>query len=750
VISVACSLIVTLGAAACERVEPPPKEAQWQAERPAPPKPELSFRDPELPIEERARDLVGRLTLEEKIAQLGYDAPAVDRLDVPAYNWWNEALHGVARNGEATVFPQAIALAATFDTDLVLEVATAISDEARAKFAVAQKAGNHGRYEGLTFWSPNINIFRDPRWGRGQETYGEDPYLTGRIGVAFVRGLQGDHPTYLKTAACAKHYAVHSGPEGLRHEFDAVPPKKDFYETYLPAFRDLVQEGRVEAVMSAYNRTYGEPCSGSELLLEDILREKWGFRGHVVSDCWALVDMHEHHKVTKTAAESAAKALKAGVNVNCGVVYKDALGEAVEQGLVTEKEIDEALVVLLQTRFRLGLFDPPGLNPYERIDESVIASEKHRRLARKAAARSIVLLKNRGNVLPLRKDAREYFVAGPYALDGNVLLANYHGVSAQLVTLLEGIVGHVALGTKVSYKHAFLADRESANPLDWSTGTAERADATIVTLGISGLIEGEEGESISSLHKGDREDIRVPENQLEYMRKLRAAGDKPIVVVLFGGSALAIPEVHELADAVLMAWYPGQEGGNAIADVIFGDASPSGRLPITFPRSVEQLPPYEDYAMAGRTYRYMEQSPLYPFGFGLTYGAFEYGEPKLSKSTVQPGEGLTVEVEVRNKGEHAAAEIVQLYLTDEEASVKVPRASLKAFRRAEIGAGKTALVELALAPEDMQIVDDDGNLRYEAGRFVVTVGGASPGDRSLELGAPTPVTATFELTMPPT
>lgn len=699
------------------------------------------YLDPAVPVEERVRDLVSKLTLDEKIDQLNFDAPAIARLGIPAYNWWNESLHGVARHGRATVFPQAIGLAATWDPDLIHRVASAISDEGRAKFNAAQRLGNTGRYSGLTFWSPNINIFRDPRWGRGQETYGEDPFLTSRIGVAYVRGLQGDHPRYLKAAACAKHYAVHSGPEGERHVFNAEPSLKDLWETYLPAFKALVVEAKVENVMCAYNRLYGAPCCGSPLLLQDILREQWGFQGHITSDCWALVDFHQTHKVTSGPEESAALAYNSGVNVNCGSTSPFLRG-ALAQGLITEERIDEALVTLWKTRFRLGLFDPPEMVPFNNIGPEVINSPAHRRLAREASVKSLVLLKNR-QVLPLRKDIRRLFVLGPNTADANVLLGNYFGISANLSTVLEGVAGKVDPGTYVEYKHAFLLDRDNINPVDWSTGESHTADAIIVVMGLSGLLEGEEGESLASPAMSDRFDIGLPPNQIAYLRRLRAAGPKPIIAVITGGSPVAIPEVHELADAILYAWYPGEEGGNAVADVIFGDAVPSGRLPLTFPTAVDQLPPYDDYSMAGRTYRFLEQDPLYPFGFGLSYTQFGYSNPRLNRDVVRSGDSVEVTVTVANQGTVPAEEVVQCYLTDLEASVRVPRAELKGFQRIRLWGGESRDVRFVLTAEMMELVDDQGRSRLEPGRFRITVGGASPGRRAVQLGAPEPVTAEF-------
>ncbi|UCD51473.1 MAG: glycoside hydrolase family 3 C-terminal domain-containing protein, partial [Phycisphaerales bacterium] len=682
-------------------------------------------------------------TLEEKAFQMVHEAPAIERLGVPAYNWWNECLHGVARAGRATVFPQAIGMAATFDDEMLLRVSTAISDEARAMYHAAIAKDYRLRYGGLTFWTPNVNIFRDPRWGRGQETYGEDPYLMSVMGTAIVKGLQGTHPRYLKTAACAKHYAVHSGPEELRHVFNAQASPKDMYETYLPAFKALV-DAKVEAVMCAYNRTNDEPCCGSKTLLGEILRKQWGFEGHILSDCWALVDLHAGHKVTSTPAESAAMALNHGVSLNCGSTFPY-LVEAVEKGLVTEETIDKALKIQLRTRFKLGTFDPPEMNPYANISPDVIRCQKHQALAREAATKSIVLLKNRNNVLPLKKDMRYLYVTGPCATSVDALMANYYGVSDEMVTILEGITGKLEPGSFIQYKQGFLLDRENINPIDWTTGDAKAADAMVVVMGITGMLEGEEGESIASPHKGDREDIGLPPNQVSFLRKLRRGNSKPIIVVLTAGSPLAIPEVHELADAVLYAWYPGEQGGRAVADLIFGDVAPSGRLPLTFPKSVKQLPPYEDYSMEGRTYRYMTEEPLYPFGFGLSYTQFEYSDLKLSRARIKSGEATVATVTVKNVGAVAGDEVVQLYLTDVEASVRTPIAALKGFARITLQPGQRQTVTFPIRPETLALVDENGDSRLEPGEFRITIGGCSPGPRGLALGAARPVQATLTM-----
>jgi len=701
----------------------------------------MLFMDPSRPIDKRVDDLVSRLTLEEKVSQMSYNSAAIPRLGIPEYNWWSEALHGVARNGVATVFPQAIAMGATFDTDLLYRVATAISDEGRAKFNECLKADNRGQYQGLTFWSPNINIFRDPRWGRGHETYGEDPFLTSRMGVAFINGLQGFHPRYLKTGACAKHYAVHSGPEGLRHEFNAIVSKRDLWDTYLPAFEAAVKEAKVEAVMGAYNRTLNEPCCASKLLIQDILRTKWGFTGHFLSDCWAIQDFHQSHKVTNTPEESAALAVNMGCNMNCGSTYPF-LVNAVQQGLVDEKTIDKNLKLLVRTRFKLGLFDPPELNPYNSISADVIDSDTHRKLAREAAVKSIVLLKNKDNLLPLKKDLSHVYVTGPLASDVRYLLGNYYGMNPQLSSIIEGVASKVSMATKLQFRQGALLDRENPNKIDWYSGVASEADVTIAVMGITPLIEGEEGESIASPYAGDRKEIGLPQNQIDFLKKMRNNAEK-LVVVVVGGSPITMPEVQEMADAALFVFYPGEEGGNAVADILFGDAVPSGRLPLTFPKSVDQLPPYEDYNMTGRTYRYMTEEPLYPFGFGLSYTQFEYSDLKLDKTGIKKGETVKANVLVTNTGKYAAEEVVQLYISDVEASVTVPLSALKGFKRVTLQPGESKTVQFDITPELMSIVDNDGNKIIEKGDIKITIGGCSPGKRGVDLGAAKSAQAVF-------
>jgi len=700
-----------------------------------------AWRDPSLPLESRVNSLISQLSLSEKIAQLNYNSPAIARLGIPAYNWWNEALHGVGRSGVATVFPQAIGLAASFDDSLAYEVANVISTEARAMYNAAIRNGNHGKYAGLTFWTPNINIFRDPRWGRGQETYGEDPFLTASLGVAFVKGLQGNDPKYLKVAACAKHYAVHSGPEKVRHEFNAVANKRDLWETYLPAFKALV-DAKVEAVMCAYNATNGEPCCGNTYLLQEVLRKQWEFKGHVVSDCWALTDLHAGHKVVPDKPEAAAMALSRGVNLECGDTYPY-LYDAVQKGLVKEAQIDSSLAIVLRTRFKLGLFDPETDNPYNRIDESQINTPKHRALAREAAARSIVLLKNNG-VLPLPTNLHRYFITGPNAASVDALLGNYYGINNNIVTILEGVAGYIRPGSQMQYRPGALLDRPNVNPIDWTTDEAKNVDATIVVLGITGLLEGEEGESIASPHYGDRLDYNIPANQIDFLRKMKKGNPKPIIAVITGGSPMNLSEVHELADAVLLVWYPGEEGGNAVADVIFGKFNPSGKLPITFPKSLDQLPAYEDYSMNGRTYRYMDAEPFYPFGFGLSYTQFSYSDIRLSKTVIKPTEDVEVTVTVTNDGTLAGAEVVQLYVT-QEGVADAPLYSLKGKKRIQLDPGASTQVRFLLTPDMLKVMDQNGNPAFLSGNIRVSVGGSLPSARSVELGAAKPAVANLKV-----
>ncbi len=694
----------------------------------------------EQPTAERVADLIGRMTMAEKLGQLVFNAPAIPHLGIPAYNWWGEALHGIARNGRATVFPQAIGMAASWDPDLIERVASAIGDEGRAKYhATLHRYGETGHYQGLTFWSPNVNIFRDPRWGRGQETWGEDPCLTGEMGAAFVRGLQGNHPRYLKTAACAKHFAVHSGPEGKRHEFDAQVSRRDLYTTYLPAFKKLVTEANVEAVMGAYNRTNGEACCASELLLVEILRGEWDFQGHVVSDCWALNDLHTTHGLTADGAESAALAVRRGCDLECGQTFEH-LGEALQRGLLSESDIDRAISRIYTTRFKLGMFDPPEQVPFTTIPESVINSPAHRQLAHEAALKSVVLLKNENEILPLR-NLRSLYVIGPTAANAEVLMGNYYGVSESLTTLIEGIVARTPEGVRLEYRPGTLLLHVPASLSPWTTMDASRSDVVIACMGLSPQMEGEEGDAIESPINGDRIEIGLPAVQADYLRLLKSNGSR-LVLVLTGGSAIALGDVADLADAILFAWYPGQEGGSAVADLLFGNATPSGKLPLTFPGALEELPPFEEYAMAGRTYRYATREPQFPFGFGLSYTRFAY-RTITALGQIQAGAALPVQVEVANVGLTDAEEVVQLYLSPATPAPGDPLYTLVDFRRVALAAGETQTVDFTLSPAQMASVDEDGRSAIRPGAYRLIAGGSSPGARSLALGAPAPVAVEF-------
>jgi beta-glucosidase len=843
-----------------------------------------------LSIEERVDDLVSRMTLEEKVSQMVYDAPAIERLQVPKYNWWNECLHGVAWAGVATVFPQAIGLGATWNPGLVHRVATAISDEARAKHHEAAARGVREIFTGLTFWSPNVNLFRDPRWGRGQETYGECPYLMARIGVAFVKGLQGDDARYLKLVSTPKHFAVHSGPELDRHRFDAVVDERDLRETYLPHFEACVREAGAYSVMGAYNRTNGEPCCASERLLQEILREEWEFEGYVVSDCWAIRNIWEDHELVETPAEAASLAVKNGCDLNCGETYP-ALIEAVEKGLIDEATIDVSVRRLFKARFFLGQFDPPDQVAYAWIPYDVVDSPDHRKLALQAARESIVLLKNAGGFLPLDRDMASIAVVGPNADSLEALLGNYHGTPAKAITPLQGIREKLALSTRVyaargceiapgvppldvvpasclrpldgdgpqagltaayhdgariegeparvqvdplvdfdwkhgtpltgqrgdrfavrwegflvppvtgtyrvgamgSYEYALYLeggliaegrhrygpitqgkdveleggryyhvrlDYESRGPnprmrLQWvvpgrdylaeAVAAAQRADVVVAVVGITAGLEGEEMRDsekrpieFDGFAGGDRTRIDLPAPQREMLERLHELG-KPIVVVLLSGSALAVNWAEKNAAAIVAAWYPGQ-AGDAVADVLFGDHNPGGRLPVTFYRSVDDLPPFEDYDMEGHTYRYFRGEPLYPFGYGLSYTTFAYDGMALTPDEVAPGEPLTVSVEVQNTGKRAGDEVVQLYVSDVEASVPVPIRSLAGFERVHLEPGEKRTVRFTLAPRQLSLIDDAGRRVIEPGEFLVTVGGGQP------VGGTETLSATFEVT----
>jgi len=840
-----------------------------------------AYQNQELPFEVRVSDLVGRMTLEEKVSQMKDVAPAIERLGIPEYNWWNEALHGVARSGLATSFPQAIGLAATWDDSLMFRMATVISDEARAKHHEYVRTGSHQRYQGLTFWSPNINLFRDPRWGRGQETYGEDPFLTGHLAVQFIRGLQGDDPKYLKTVATVKHFAVHSGPEPERHQFDAVVSERDLRESYLPHFATGIREGGAYSLMCAYNRVDGKAACGSDMLLKEILRGEWGFPGYVVSDCGAIDDMYLRHKVVQTAPEAAALGVKTGTDLDCGRVYPS-LVEAVKQGLITEHEIDTSVERLFLARFKLGMFDSPERVRWARIPYNVLDQPAHRELARQAARESMVLLKNAGGVLPLRKTLRSIAVIGPNADQWRMLLGNYNGLPADPVTPLRGIREAVAKGTRVLYaRGADLADgfpvldvvpagvlftperrhglrveyfgsrtmegpprfsgidtildanwhdgapRQDMNvddfgvrwtgalrpaasgtyrlglvgtlkfqlflddslvirsvypthdgefpdprlvqsePLQLEAGrsyrlrvdaqesygeaqlqllwsvphetlaseavkVAQQADAVVLFLGLTARLEGEEMPvQIEGFRGGDRTRIDLPAPQEQLLERIVAVG-KPTVLVLLSGSALAVNWAQDHVPAIVEAWYPGQAAGTAIADVLFGDYNPGGRLPVTFYRSVEDLPSFEDYRMAGRTYRFFKGTPLYPFGHGLSYTMFAYKDLRTSADTLPADGRITVRVDVTNSGKRAGDEVVQLYVQHLGSTVERPIRELKGYKRVALKPGETRTVELPLAAASLAYWDSGGHhwvVEPEAVRIQV---GASSADIRLE------------------
>ena len=856
--------------------------------------PGAAYLNPKFPREQRVNDLISRMTLEEKVSQMMNAAPAIPRLGIPRYDWWNEALHGVAFSGVATVFPQAIGLGATFDPQLVHRVATVISDEARAKYHEAQRQRNYNRFYGLTFWSPNINIFRDPRWGRGQETYGEDPYLTSRLGVAFVKGLQGDDPKYLKLVSTPKHYAVHSGPEPERHRFDAATTERDLRETYLPAFRATVMEARAASVMCAYNRTNGEPCCANTNLLGDTLRGEWGFNGYIVSDCGAIDDIYKRHNFLKTAEEASALAVKRGTDLECGESYK-ALVNAVKQGLISEAEIDRAVKRLFDARFRLGMFDPPEMVPYSKIPFSANDSPEHRQLALDAARESIVLLKNQNNTLPLRKNLKSIAVIGPNADEVQVLLGNYNGQPSRATTPLAGIRQRVSSQTKVLYavgttltevsavpvpasflrgpegesglKAEYFSNKElkgvpvltrvdrevdfdwgMTNPVpgvpaddfsarwtgklvpsmtgkyrfgataddgvrvyldgkliaeDWTehapatvTGEvtleagksydikmeyyeskigavaklvwqppvvktefpyaeairiAKQADTVVLVLGLSPRLEGEEmNVREPGFFGGDRTDIKLPARQQGLLEAVAATG-KPVVLVLLSGSALAVNWANEHIPAIVQAWYPGEEGGTAIAEALFGDYNPAGRLPVTFYKSVEQLPAFDNYQMDGRTYRFFKGEPLYPFGHGLSYTRFKYSGLTVSSPRVAPGEKVLVSAEVENSGTREGDEVVQLYLTDSDATVRVPIRSLAGVERVHLKPGERRVIKFTIEPRQLALITNDGRTVVEPGDFTITIGGKQPGfSGTADAGTTSFIEGRFSVTGPAT
>ena len=688
----------------------------------------------------QAEEFVAQMTTQEMMDQLLYDAPEIKRLGLKSYNYWGEALHGVARAGIATVFPQAIGMAAMFDEKFLQDIADIISTEARGKYNYSQEAGDYGIYKNLTLWSPNINIFRDPRWGRGHETYGEDPYLTSKLGVAFVKGLQGEGE-YLKTAATAKHYAVHSGPEHLRHVFDAKTSRKDLYETYLPAFEACVKEAKVESVMGAYNRTNGEPCNGSKLLLEDILRKEWGFDGHVVSDFMAILDFHTGHHVTETAEESAALALKRGCDLNAGFVYK-ALGKALEQGLITEEDIRRAAVRVIRTRMRLGMFDENC--EYNKISYEEVHKSEHIRMAELAAEKSMVLLKNDG-ILPLKKEQlNKIAVIGPNAYSIPALYGNYNGESDEWVTNLDGLRKEAGEDIRIFYSKGAHISLENDDMLGKpgrlhgeALAAAKVSDLVILCVGLDGTIEGESVDEGNPDAAGDKRDLLLPNSQRLLCDKLLELG-KPVILVINSGSALDLSEYDGKVNAIVQSWYSGERGGEALARMIFGKYAPSGKLPLTFYYNDQDIPDIEDYSMQKRTYRYVTMKPWYPFGYGLSYNKYEY-----SKLTVKEQEGLVGTISVKNCGTMTGEEVIQGYLRYEGELQEKPSYTLCYFNRVSLLAGEEKTIEFHIPGKYLTTVTEDGNRVFVSGNYTLYLGGNAPDERSVELTGHIPCSSSF-------
>ncbi|NLK20662.1 MAG: glycoside hydrolase family 3 protein [Epulopiscium sp.] len=682
---------------------------------------------------EKAKKLVSQMTLEEKASQLTYNSPAIKRLNIPAYNWWNEALHGVARAGTATSFPQAIGLAAMFDEEFLKKIADIIAEEGRAKYNESTKHEDRDIYKGLTFWSPNVNIFRDPRWGRGHETYGEDPFLSSRLGVAFIKGLQGDKEV-MKSAACAKHFAVHSGPEDLRHEFNAETNQKDLWETYLPAFEACVKEGKVESVMGAYNRTNGEPCCGSYTLLRDILREKWEFEGHVVSDCWAIKDFHMYHMVTSTPQESVALAIDSGCDLNCGNMYLVLL-QALGEGLITEEHITRAAERLFATRFKLGLFEG---SEFDNIPYEVVESKEHIEIAIEAARKSIVLLKN-DDILPIDKSkVKTIGVIGPNANSRLALKGNYYGTSSRYITLLEGIQDEVGEDIRVLYSKGceLVKDRtenlaQSHDRLMEAVTVAEHSDVVILCLGLDETIEGEEIDEGNNYGSGDKKDLELPEVQKMLLERIVAVG-KPVILSLIAGSAINLSYAHQNCSGILLAWYPGARGGKAVADILFGKTSPSGKLPITFYKTLDNMPSFTDYSMKNRTYRYIEEKPLYPFGYGLTYGEIVCTGAELLE-VVEIEKDIKVEISLENKETIATEDVVQVYIKDEESQYAVRNTSLCGFSRVFLNPNESKKITISIPFDSLKAVNDAGEKILDSKNFILYVGTSGVDERSEEL-----------------
>lgn len=681
----------------------------------------VPFRNSKLPLESRIKDLLHRLTLEEKISLLGYKSAAVPRLGIPAYNWWNEGLHGVARAGLATVFPQAIGMAATFNDSLVSQVGDVISTEARAKYNLSTSFGNHQQYMGLTFWSPNINIFRDPRWGRGQETYGEDPFLTATMGLAFVKGIQGNDPHYLKAAACAKHFAVHSGPEKGRHSFNAMVDEKDLRETYLYAFKRLV-DGGVEAVMCAYNRLNDEPCCTSNTLLNNILHKEWHFKGHVVTDCGALYDILNYHKVMDDPAVVAAAAIKAGVNLDCANLLQKNVMDAYNRKLISESEIDSSLGHLLRTEFRLGFFDDKKSIPFRSMGENNVHSLASVQLARRAALQSMVLLKNDKGLLPLAKNKySSIMVLGANAGAMDPLVANYHGMSGNMVTFAEGITMAAGPGIAVQYDQGSDFNDTTHFGGIWAAG---ESDISIAVIGLTPVYEGEEGDAFLAANGGDKLSLDLPAAHIAMLKQLRKK-NKPVIAVVTAGSNVDISAIEPLADAIILAWYPGEQGGNALADIIFGKECPAGRLPVTFYKSLNDLPPYDNYNMKGRTYRYYNGAVQYPFGFGLSYTSFEYSWRKEPAAVSSLKDKIQFSVTIKNNGTMDGDEVVQVYVQYPPID-RMPIKELKAFKRIHIIKGKEQTIQFSIPLSELQKWDMSKNKwTLYPGKYSILIGASS-------------------------
>ena len=684
----------------------------------------------------RATELVEQMSVEELASQLRFDAEAIPRLDIPEYNWWNEGLHGVARAGSATVFPQAIGLGATFDEELLEQVGEAISVEARAKYNENEKHEDRDIYKGITLWSPNVNLFRDPRWGRGHETYGEDPVLIAKLGVSFIKGLQGEGE-YLRTAACAKHFAVHSGPEEKRHYFDAKVSLKEMWETYLPQFEACVKEGHVEAVMGAYNRTNGEACCAHSYLMDEVLRGQWGFEGHYVSDCWAVRDFHEQHKVTSRPEESVKLALERGCDLNCGCTYQKILN-AYQEGLITKELLQKSAIRLFTTRFLLGMFDE---TEFDSIPYEVVECKEHLQLSQKAAQESIVLLKNDG-ILPLKKDKLKTIgVIGPNANSRAALIGNYHGTASRYTTVLEGIQDYVGDDVRVLYSqgcHLFLDQEEKLaredDRISEAMTVAEHSDLVILCLGLDESLEGEEGDTGNAYASGDKKDLMLPPSQ-QRLLEIIAGMDVPFIVCVMAGSAMDLNLADAKAAAVLQVWYPGARGGKAVADILFGEVSPSGKLPITLYRNLQGMPDFEDYSMKNRTYRFVEKQPLYPFGYGLNYADTTVVSAKLDKDITYAqakDTELSVVVEVANKGDVATQDVLQVYVHVDDKN-EVPNPKLAAFARVKLAAGEKKTVSVSIPNKAFSVVDEDGQSQFSGSKADIYVGFGQPDERTAQL-----------------